>query len=61
MSCSREKPTIAYNGQTDFLPLNPNGVAGVLDNNARLYFQTCHGFFGEPADGAKRYGYNIEE
>ena len=46
-------------GDGHALKLNPQGVAGVAQALANLYFATCHGETGNDAELARKYGYDI--
>lgn len=59
ITCSIKKPTVQIGDQVTILPLNPEGVPGVLFSDAQLYIQTCHNYFGDDYKAAKKYGYNV--
>lgn len=60
ITCSKTRPAIDMDGQASIIPLNPDGVPGVMENSASLYLQACHGYTqGDTAGASARYGYNI--
>lgn len=59
IKCSRSAPRVAFDGQSEALKLNPQGVSGVMQGAANIYFATCHGEYGNDADLAKKHGYNL--
>lgn len=61
ITCSLKRPTVAMDGQTTVVPLNPYGVPGVLYSDAMLYLKACHNYEGADTRAAKKYGYNVEE
>lgn len=60
VACSREVPKIAYEGDARTLRLNPQGVSGVEQGVANLYFATCHGEYGDDGKLAAKYGYDLK-
>ena len=58
-SCSTSAPFAGMAGDGHALKLNPQGVAGVAQALANLYFATCHGETGNDAELARKYGYDI--
>lgn len=61
ITCSKERPTVAIDGQTTVVPLNPQGVPGVLYSDAELYLKACHNYEGADTKAAVKFGYNIQE
>ena len=59
VSCSTSTPFAGMAGDGHALKLNPQGVAGVAQALANLYFATCHGETGNDAELARKYGYDI--
>lgn len=59
VKCSRSAPYVAFQGQSEVLKLNPQGVSGVMQGAANLYFATCHGEYGNDADLARKFGYDL--
>ena len=60
VACSREAPKVAYEGDARTLKLNPQGVSGVEQGVANLYFATCHGEYGDDGKLAAKYGYDLK-
>ena len=59
VSCSTSTPFAGMAGDGHALKLNPQGVAGLAQALANLYFATCHGETGNDAELARKYGYDI--
>lgn len=59
VTCSIKKPTLELDDQITILPLNAEGVPGVLISDAELYLQTCHNYKGAIDKAAKKYSYNV--
>lgn len=57
--CSRTTPYASMDDQGGALPLNPQGVAGVEQGIANLYFATCHGEYGDDGALAEKFGYDL--
>lgn len=57
--CSHAAPYAAVEGHGEMLKLNPRGVSGAVQGLANLYFATCHGEYGNDAELAARYGYDL--
>lgn len=60
VACSRDVPEVAYEGDARTLKLNPQGVSGVEQGIANLYFATCHGEHGDDGKLAARHGYDLK-
>lgn len=60
VACSREAPKVAYEGDARTLSLNPQGVSGLEQGVANLYFATCHGEYGDAGKLAAKYGYGLK-
>ena len=61
ITCSIKKPTTQIDDQITILPLNAEGVPGVLFSDAQLYLKTCHNYTGDDTKAAKKYGYNVRD
>ena len=59
VACSKDAPSAGVGGDTVRLRLNPQGVSGVEQGIAQLYFATCHGETGDDAQLAARHGYDL--
>lgn len=59
VACSHQAPQVAYEGDARTLKLNPQGVSGVEQGVANLYFATCHGEYGDDGKLAAKYGYDV--
>ncbi len=57
--CSKTAPYAAVEDDGERLNLNPLGVPGVAQGLANLYFATCHGEYGNDAELAKKFGYDL--
>ena len=61
ITCSIKRPSVKVDRQTTILPLNRNGVPGVLMFTTELYLQACHNYIGDDSTAAKKYGYNVRD
>lgn len=61
ITCSLKQPSVQNGDQTTVIPINQDGVPGVLYADATLYLKACHNFDGDSIDAAKRYGYNVTD
>lgn len=61
VTCSMLNPTVSLGGQVTIIPLNKNGVPGVLASDSELYLKACHNFNGSDTEAAKKFGYHVEE
>lgn len=61
ITCSIQSPTVTVDDQVTIIPINANGVPGVLYNDYQLYMQTCHNFYGSEDQAMKKFGYNVSE
>ena len=59
VACSHQAPQVAYEGDARTLKLNPQGVSGVEQELANLYFATCHGESGDDGALARKFGYAL--
>lgn len=59
VACSRQAPRVKVAGDAIRLPLGPLGVSGVEQGVASLYFAICHGEYGDDAELARKYGYDL--
>ncbi|GAB1407085.1 hypothetical protein MASR1M8_10040 [Thermomonas brevis] len=59
VACSKDAPAASAGGDEMRLRLNPQGVSGVEQGLASLYFATCHGEVGDDAKLADKYGYDV--
>lgn len=57
VDCSKDAPLVRIGERQHYLPLGPDGVSGVEQGVANLYFATCHGEWGDDAALARKYGY----
>ena len=57
VACSRESPRVTTPGGERTLALDPEGVTGVDQDVANLYFATCHGESGDDGALARKFGY----
>ena len=57
VSCSREAPRVRIGDADRTLALGPDGVHGVDQGLANLYFASCHGEQGDDSVLARRFGY----
>lgn len=57
--CSRTSPYAAVEDHGEQLQLNPQGVSGAAQGLANLYFATCHGEYGNDAELARKFAYNV--
>ena len=60
ISCSRTAPKTAFDGDERIIKLNPQGVSGVEQGVASLYFAVCHGNAGPDSELAATYGYDVK-
>ena len=60
ISCSRTAPRTAFDGDERIIKLNPQGVSGVEQGVASVYFAVCHGDTGPDSDLATKYGYDVK-
>lgn len=61
IQCSMTKPIVKIGDQLTVVPLNENGVPGVLWADAETYMQACHNYTGEMDAGIQKFGYNIQD
>ena len=47
VSCSHDAPQVQFGDAVHVLTLSPEGVSGVEQGVANLYFATCHGEYGD--------------
>lgn len=59
VQCSRTAPKASIDAYSGTLSLNPRGVPGAMQALANLYFATCHGEYGNDAELAAKYGYDV--
>lgn len=59
VKCSLTAPYAMAGQQSDLLKLSPQGVAGASQGLANLYFATCHGEYGDDAELARKFGYDV--
>lgn len=57
--CSASAPYAAVDDHGERLKLSPQGVAGAVQGLANLYFATCHGEYGDDAQLARKFGYDV--
>lgn len=57
--CSQTTPYAAVEDHGERLSLNAEGVPGAAQGLANLYFATCHGEYGDDAQLAKKFGYDL--
>lgn len=60
ISCSRTAPRTAFDGDERTIKLNPQGVSGVEQGVASVYFAVCHGDTGPDSDLATKYAYDVK-
>ncbi len=59
VDCSKDAPLVRIGERQHRLALGPDGVSGVEQGVANLYFATCHGEWGDDGALARKYGYDV--